>query len=321
MTWEGVPYFVRNAQHSAEVMRVVAYIGANGGEGVVSPTDCKVTASAIPDGNIHINPGAIACLNRFPGGASQAYVARNVGDEVKALTAQGSSGVRYDLIAMIVEDPQYAGQPAPASVTDGPYPKTAVYSNVPASTTKLSEVAPNQSGYALARVKFDISDGTVSPGDITDLRELAAPRTFLVKKTINGVATGSFPGALGVAPTGASWAVKVPSWARRATMEARWSSLVYTDTSSGGGRASGTAAVALGTSVSGAAQWQEDATAANKPVTGTIFVAEDIDVTAMAGTTQNLQARLAKTGGSGMNAQWTPYTQVVAEVNFYEDVA
>lgn len=318
MTWQGVPWFVKDAEHAAEVERSLAYIASQGGNGIVLPTDCKVTASAIPDLNVNVAPGAVVALNAFAGGGAQAYIARNVGSDVKALVAQGSSGVRYDLVALIVEDPQYAGQPAPPSVPNGPYVRTAVYSNVASTVKTLAEVAPNQTGVALALVKFDASDGTINPADITDLRVLASPRQKTVKKTLNGVATASFPAALATFPAGASWAVPVPSWAKRAIIEARWSGLKYTDTSSGAGSAAGGATVAIGTAVSSPTQWAEDATASNKPVTGTVMVAEDVDVASMAGTTVNLQARLSKTAGTGMTAQNTIYTTVVAEVTFYE---
>ena len=321
MTWQGVPWFVNGGQHPAEAARVLAYIAGQANDGVVAPTDCKVTASAIPDGNINVQPGAVVAVNRFSGGNAQAYIARNVGADVVALTPQGSGGPRWDLIALVVEDPQYAGQPSPPSVPNGPYVKTKVYANVPSTTTKLSEVAANQTGVALALVKFDASDGTIQTADITDLRRLAAPRTFTQKRTLNGVATASFPGSLGTFPAGASWPIEVPAWARRAIIEARWSGLKMTDTSSGAGSASGTAQVAIGSAASSSTQWAADATASNKPITMETMAAEDVDVTALAGTIQNLQARLAKTGGSGMTAQNTVYTTVVAEVTFYEMVA
>src|SRR5512139_2547798 len=182
MSWEGVPWMIGGgAEHPEEVGRLLAYAAAGAGEGVVGPTDCKVVPSGVPDGNIHIQPGAVAVLNRFTGGGQQAYLVRNVGDEVKAMTPQGSSGVRYDLVCVIVEDPQYPGQPAPASIPDGPYARTVIYEDVPAATKSLAEVDPDQAGYALARVKFDASDGTVNAADITDLRELVAPRTKTVK--------------------------------------------------------------------------------------------------------------------------------------------
>lgn len=319
MSWEGVPWMVNDAEHSAEVGRVLAYAAMGQAEGVIGPSDCKVVASAIPDGNIHIQPGAIGMLNRYAGGASQAYIGRNVGDEVKAMTPQGSGSDRYDLVAVIVEDPQYPGQPAPVSVPDGPYLKTVVYEDVPSDTLFLSEVDADQTGYALALVHFDISDGTVTNSDITDLRELLMPRVQTVKQILNSNATAAFPGALGIAPAAASWSVKIPTWAAKVQLEARWSGLKYTDTGAGAGSASGTARVDLGSIQTQTTQWAEDATASNKPVTGTVIVGEEKDVAeALRGTTQTLSAKLAKTAGANMTAQTTPYTTVVVEATFKE---
>lgn len=321
MAWEGVPWMVAGGQHSAEVGRLLAYSATAAGEGVIGAGDCKVVASAIPDGNIHINPGAVAMLNRFAGGAAQSYLARNVGDEVKAMTPQGSSGARYDLVCLVVQDPQYAGQPAPPSVPNGPYVITKVYEDVPATTISLAEVDPNQTGYALARVKFDASDGTVNQADITDLRDLLQPRVKTVKKVFNALgANQALPAALGnVVPTGADMAVDIPKWATKVQIEARWSGVVFTDTSSGAGYATGYARVDLGTIQSQTTQFRVDATASNKPVTQTIMVGDTKDVdAAMRGTSQTLAPRLAKTSGTGMTAEATAYTTCVIEATFYE---
>lgn len=321
MTLQGVPWFVKDASHNSELARFLAYVAGSGGEGVIGPTDFKVTASGTPNLNVSIAPGGLVARNAFAGGDAQSYLVRNVGAQVQALDAQGSGSTRHDLIAILVEDPQYAGQPAPVSVPDGPYVRVAVYKNVGSTVKRLSEVAAGQTGFAIARVAFAASDSTITNADITDLRQMCQPRTYTVKKILSGVATASFPGSLAVAPAGASWAVDVPTWARRAVIEADWAGLKYTDTGSGGGNASGTARVGLGAQFSGSTQWSEDASGSNKPVTGSAMAAEDIDVSAVAGTTVNLVAQLAKTGGSNMTAQTVPGTTVKAAVTFYESVA
>lgn len=218
MVWEGVPWMVDGADHSAEVGRLLAYVGTGGVEGVASPGDCKVVASAIPDGNVHVNSGGLICLNRFPGGGQQSYVLRNEGDAVVALDAQGSSGVRHDLVAVIVEDPQYVGQPAPPDVATGPYVRLAVYKNVGSEVRTLAEVDPDQSGYALARVKFDASDGTITNADITDLRALANPHStrriyvadIAPMYALNTPNYITWPGAIEVVP--------IPEWATKAIL-------------------------------------------------------------------------------------------------------
>jgi hypothetical protein len=228
MTWEGVPWMVAGGEHSAEVGRLLAFAAISGGEGVASPSDCKVVASAIPDGNIHIQPGAVGVLNRFPGGSSQAYLLRNIGDEVEAMTPQGSSGVRYDLVAVIVEDPQYPGQPAPPSIPDGPYLRTVVYEDVASTVTSLAEVDADQSGYALARVKFDASDGTVTNADITDLRRLLMPRSQRFLRSTDNAGGVALTSAAYVTwpPAPAVFNVDVPPWATHATIICHLSGVV-----------------------------------------------------------------------------------------------
>jgi hypothetical protein len=218
---------VDGGEHTAEVGRLLAYIASAGGEGIAAPTDCAVVESAIPDSNVHITTGAVVALNRFPGGNTQSYVMRNVGDTVVALTPQGSTGGRCDLVAVVVEDPQYPGQPDPVDIATGPYVRIRVYENVDPDTRSLSEIDPNQTGYALALVNFNVSDGTVTQSDIVDLRQLVAPRTHTWKRMYNEknqAADGAGAFAMGTVPAifpiGASWDVEVPLWANKMQMSA-----------------------------------------------------------------------------------------------------
>lgn len=320
MVWEGVPWMVDQAEHSAEVGRLVAYAAVGRGEGVIAPADCKVTASAIPDGNIHIAPGGVGVLNRAEGGASQAYVLRNVGDEVAAMTPQGASGVRYDLVCVVVEDPQYAGQPDPVSVADGPYLRTKIYEDVASTVRTLAEVDADQTGIALARVKFDASDGTVNAADITDLRQLVNPSTQTERILINNAAATTVPSSYTVLPPGSSTDVRVPEWATHVQLKADWAGIRCTDTGSGAGAASGGAQVALGALVSNATQWQADATGTNKPITISTMAADELNCTAYQGEVLSLQAKLATSAVTGMTVQTTAYTTCVVEATFIQRV-
>lgn len=321
MTWEGVPWMIGGgAEHPDEVGRLLAYAAVGGSEGVIGPSDCKVVPSGVPDGNIHIQPGGVAILNRFAGGGQQSYLARNISDEVKAMTPQGSSGARYDLVCVIIEDPQYPGQPAPASVPNGPYLKTKVYENVPAATKSIAEVAPNQSGYALARVKFDASDGTVNAADITDLRAMVQARRLTVKKIFSPPGTNALPNAVwATSPPGATWNVDIPSWATRVILEAQWSGVQFVDSGSGVGYAGGYARATLDTLTTDPTIWQADASGASKPVSQSMFSASDLAIpSAMRGTTKAMTAQLERTSLSGMVAQTTAATTVMVTATFYE---
>lgn len=322
MSWEGVPWFVDGGEHGPEVARVLAYCAMGGFEGVVGVDDCKVAASAIPDGNVHIAPGAIAALNQFPGGDSQGYILRNVGDEVKALAAQGSSGVRYDLVAAIVQDPQYVGQPAPVSVPNGPYVVTAVYQDVGPNVTTLAEVDADQTGLALALVKFDASDGTVTTSDITDLRRTLYARSKTVTRmaSVTAGVVAMSTGGVAVFPTTATWTVEVPAWANKVQLSAVVSGVSALDDGVDGGTATGVVQVELDTIVTDTANWKANATGPGKETTVTLQAAEDnLDVPiGIRGKKVTLRVQAVKSGGAGMTMRQSDGTTAVVTATFME---
>lgn len=319
MTLIGVPWFVDGADHGPEVARLLAYLSIGGNDGVVQPGDFKVTASPIPDGNIHIAPGAMGYQSRYAGADSEGYLVMNDGDQAKALDPQGSGGVRYDLICIITQDPHFPAQPAPASVPDGPYNIVKVYKNVAATTEFIEEVDANQSGYAIARVKFDASDGTVVPADITDLRQLVVARQKIETRIANGSGNVNLPAVAAVAPPEASWNVKIPKWATRVILEGYVSGLYLTDTSAGGGSAQGAVRVGIGAVFSNDSQWRADANAANKPITQSGVCGGEFAIPeAMRGTTVALTGQAWRTSLIGMTAMTTTTTAFVVKATFFE---
>lgn len=181
MAFDPVPWFTGGgAEHSPEVARTLAFAATSGSEGIVTPTDLKVTATATPSGNVQVATGAVIIPSRAASAANQSYVGRvNTADTV-AIAPTSSSGGRTDLIVAQVEDPFVSGEPwqTPSDPATGPYIFTRVISNVPAGTTRLQDV----SGYAgrtavtLARVTIPASTATITQAMITDLRKVARPR-------------------------------------------------------------------------------------------------------------------------------------------------
>lgn len=321
MALEGVPWAVDHAEHSAEVARLLGFAATGGSEGVIAPGDFKVTASGIPDDEIHVAPGAAVALNRGEGGASQSYLIRNVSDTIEALTPQGAGGVRYDLICVIVEDPQYAGMPDPVSVPDGPYVRIAVYEDVTATTRYLSEVDADQTGYALARVKFDASDGTVTNGDITDLRELVQPRRKEEVLATNPPGDTALAAALAVNPSTATKSVFVPSWATHVLLEGHWSGVVCTDVGLATGFLIGSCRVNLGSVITEEVVFRADATAAAKPITVPTLAAQEVAIPPeLRGTTQNLQGMLKYITQSSMTGKTDQYSSALIKAVFVERV-
>ncbi len=259
MTWDGVPLAIGGGDLpadqrpvvQADTFRVLGYMAARN-EGVVTGGDCAVLPLAVPAAAVQVMPGAVGVLNRGADpvdGGQQMYVCRNPEAETVALTATSSGAGRTDLVAVIVEDPQYPGQPVPVSTSTGPYVRTVVYQGVPAATVSLAEVDPGQAGYALARVTRPASTGTVLASHITDLRAVPNARTRGLTRIVNlgaqadtnlsGTDWRDFPNA-------ASWLIDVPEWATQVTLELYAAGVRVTNDNSSGGSWTGRARVALG---------------------------------------------------------------------------
>ncbi len=177
MTWQTVPWMVGGgAEHSAELARALAYSQAGGGEGVGSGLDCKAQQNTVADNRVRIGPGVVTMLNRYGGGARQAYVGYNPTDEQVTVPATTSSGARSDLVVARVVDPQYSGT-TPTTVAAGPYMFSEVIANVPATTTKFSQLGLAYPAVEICRIDRPANTNTVSNGQIVDLRKLTRPRT------------------------------------------------------------------------------------------------------------------------------------------------
>jgi hypothetical protein len=221
MSWDSVPWFVGGgAQHSPEVARLLAFAATGGAQGVVTPSDLKVSALAVPGGAVRVAPGAALILSRAAGGSQQTYVARLPEEDVAAVASTGSGAGRSDLIVAQIEDPFMAGEPwqDPAFPAVGPYVFTRVIPNVPAGTRRLQDVPgyEGRTGVALARVDLPGSTGTITAGMITDLRELPAPRTARLSEVL-AAAGGTLASQTEVAWPGNALSALIPAWATNVT--------------------------------------------------------------------------------------------------------
>lgn len=330
MTWQGVPWAIgAHAGGSpltpAEAARAVAYQATDGDEGPGTGADCRVLPLAVPGAGVRIMPGALSCLNRFPGGAGQSYLVRQPEEEVVPITATGSGGGRTDLIACVIIDPQYPGQVAPADAANGPYVVTRVYTGVGAGVTKLSDVAANQAGYALARVTLPASTGTVQTAHITDLRSIANPRTKVETKLLN---IGNQADVLQQAsayerfPQAAGWDVYVPKWAVKAHLELYVSGVRVKNSADATGSWNGRARLKLGSIVTQDSELNPPPPKAGKTDTFTYMSAGELAVpSGLRGSTQTLEAQAFRVSAAGSVTVMQGWgTTVVARVTFYEDV-
>lgn len=227
MPLDSVPWFVGGgAQHSPEVARTLAFAATGGKRGIISPTDLKVTPTAVPGNNVQVSVGSAVIPSRNATGLNQSYIARmNTADTV-AIAATSSSGARSDLVVIQIEDPWVSGEPwqDPSDPTVGPYVFTRVISNVPAGTTDLNNVSgySGRTAITLARIDIPASTGTITSSMITDLRSVANPRSDrqIVSSnptdytlTLNTATWGAFPNK---SLTG----IQVPTWATHAVIRA-----------------------------------------------------------------------------------------------------
>jgi hypothetical protein len=229
---EGVPWLIGGgAEHPPEVGRLLAYAAVQSNEGVVGITDLRVTAQAAPAASVQVAAGACTLLNRYPGGGQQSYIARAPIAEDLVVPGTGAAGGRTDLVVVRIDDPQYPGVAAPASVQDGPYVSTYLIQNVPAGTQTAAELNLGYPAIALARITQPANNASITNAMITDLREVANPRTARHIFAYNlgaGVTDVQNTSAAGGEqwPDSPGWVVDVPEWATQARIVATWAQVL-----------------------------------------------------------------------------------------------
>lgn len=293
---------VAGGRHSAEVGRTLAYAATRGETGVIRPGDFKVTALPTPGGAIRVAAGAGVIESAFPGASGQSYTVRGVGSTDHPIAASGTSTTtRYVIIR--ITDPAYAGQPVPANPEVGPYAILDVVSSITNLTYPF---------LALAKIVLPASTSTVTNAMITDLRQVANPRS--PERTMYVA-----PVAVPIYLSNTSWVdfpgvtenIRVPGWATYAVVTAQIGGLQQ----------------ALGGVQSefslffGGVQGQMTAIDApsiatqDQSRTGTVFLKWESPVTAWAGTSVPLKVMGRKAGGAG-RIQADKYTQVAYDVQF-----
>lgn len=231
MAVDPVPYVVHGAKHSADVFRQALHDSTSGAEGISLPTSLSVRATGTPSGQVRVAPGGVLVNNSYSGGGGQSYAGRVASETLVDVPASDSTGAKTWFIIFRVQDPQFGGQ-APSDPLVGPY---AFVECVAASATV------SDPHYRLAQVDVPKSTATVTQAMVTDLRELANPRSKTVivpRPTIGGDAglelkAGTafpqgewFPNVGGNDNTG-RYSIPVPSWATRMQIRCEWLGINY----------------------------------------------------------------------------------------------
>lgn len=307
MSW-GYPWAISGTDLvPMDVARQVAFDAVGGHEGVTTPKDCQVKATAVASNQVRVMPGSVTVLGAASGQFNEAYSCRNTGASLSpAITATPSGGGRSDLVYAHVTDPDQPGNPLTAAVVE-----TRVVEGVLGTTTSVQDakdqglLGADVSGYALARIdRSTASTGVVAQADIVDLRELAgAPRRLDLTRIHNQTVSGNRAQSTTYEnwPGQAMWTIDIPRWAVRAQLVGHTSGFRVTEGDGGdGGNVYGTFRALLGSlAVPSVSYNYEMAAGKGRIDTATSLVGGDLYLPAsVRGTSQTLSFQAKRDGGT-----------------------
>lgn len=211
----------------AELARRAQFAASGGAEGIAALSDLKVITNSTPGNGVRVMPGTATILNRYVNPVNQSYVATE--PSIWAIPSgempASNPAAQSHLVAMVVGDPQYSAtghpfmpsSPIPSDQVDTfQYVRYVVIPNVPATTTRFSQLGLNYPGLELARLDVPANTTTITSDMIKDLRSLARPRTKDVQWHVwaadNDVLNVT-PLTYEVWPDASAAQVEVPSWA------------------------------------------------------------------------------------------------------------
>ena len=227
MALRPVPWAIGNgAENSVELARAGLYVGSNGATGIVGIGDFKVSALPTPGAAVRVAKGTGVIASNYPGTFGQSYAVQEQSNTDVPVAATGSSGGATKYVYVLIEDTQYGGQ-TPPSVESGPYNSYQVTTTLPSAQPYL----------LLARINQPASTATIQNTHITDMREVANPRTKPELRTYALLAEDTETLAtIGTdSSTGETWPrqadtvqtpVDIPSWATRVRVVQTWSGVL-----------------------------------------------------------------------------------------------
>ncbi|WP_442737920.1 hypothetical protein ACQUSN_07375 [Streptomyces pseudogriseolus] len=206
------PMMVRGADHSARAMRLMIRDLARGRQGVAESEDLKVRPLETPGPGVRVGDGSALIHGARPW--QGAYTQSNIGDARVDVEPTGPFA-RTDLIVLRIEDPEWEGDRDPRTQEIG------YFHVVRGVAADASAVPDGMTGLALARVALPRNTASITAEMITDLRQIANPRTERILRTVHPTKTEEVPGKHGqwaAWPQEAAWDLDVPAWATTATV-------------------------------------------------------------------------------------------------------
>lgn len=294
-------FAVDGALATGRLLRTVAYAATSGQTGIVTPDSMKVTASGA---GVSIAAGAAVAATRYVSSpAFNSYVVTADSGESLAIPATGSGGGATRYIIARVDDPEYGGQGDPTKVFWR-------YDQVASITALAYPFVP------LARINQPASTTTITDAMITDLREIATPRTKRYTETVNVTIPANLTSSTYVRfPHENLLEVDVPEWATKLIVRAD-----IVETLHSVGNVDGWMVLRLGGADgemdSDARRYDEVWSGSDARRDHTIIGTLDVPASARGGM-RGLQVRGRRVAGSGY-LRCDAYTQVLYDIQFLE---
>ena len=244
------PYVIDGAKHSARLFRRQLQYSAGTGSGIARAADFLVTPTPTPGRGVRIAQGGVLIQSRDAGATRETYGVENdraldfYGPEGSEGIPGTGSAARRDLIIVEVMDHKMTSvtYPTPADKEVGPWSRIRVVPGVAADVERVEQVPSlaNVTAYAIAAIDWPANWEFITRDMITDLREVLNPQRdeiVFARPRISADSTTQrfltaayadggeyFPGGGGI-PN--SFRVRIPEWATRMVIDARWMSIEY----------------------------------------------------------------------------------------------
>ena len=204
------------------MLRRLAREATSGATGITLPTDLRVVPRSPTGPGVVIRPGGGVMLNRFQSTPTESYEVAIAQDYDVPVSTTGSAAGRTDYLGIRIDDPEFSGQ-APADPLTATYWRAVLVPSIPTTYPFLP----------LARIVQPASNGAVSAGMITDLREVANPREKTVLRA--NAATVTDAETLTASGTDGEWfpnaggeqQIDIPYWATRMIIRAQWVQVLH----------------------------------------------------------------------------------------------
>lgn len=237
MTFTKSAWAIDGATSTSALARTEAYAATAGSEGVIAPTDLKVTQLGVAGDGVQIAAGAGLILNRYQGATiNQTYAVVN--PSVHTLGAGSIPGANGTyIVAVTIGDPAFSQSGHPWMTTVPPGTEATFEYVRPFVMTESAFNSRNFPAIALAKIVKTATN--ITNAMITDMRVLARPRSKTEFISTVGTQTGSAAdltgaGTFQVWPVGAgSSTVPIPTWAKTAKIMANLNSIKILKAGSG----------------------------------------------------------------------------------------